>query len=92
MSIDALLSDPRHRPPGGWSALAEADYEASHADPRRLSAQVGRLRRDLDQERQEVADLAAELHARAGRCPEIGPGGAGRPQSGAGRGHGGEHG
>ena len=69
MSIDALLSDPRRRPPGGWSALAEADYEASHADPRRLSAQVGRLRRDLALERQEVADLAAELHARAGRVP-----------------------
>ena len=67
--LEALLSDPRRRPPGGWSALAEADYEASHADPRRLSAQVGRLRRDLALERQEVADLAAELHARAGRVP-----------------------
>ena len=65
--LEALLADPRRRPPGGWSALAEADYEASHADPRRLSAQVGRLRRDLDQERQEVANLATELHGRQGR-------------------------
>lgn len=28
-SLEALLADPRHRPPGGWSARAEAFADAS---------------------------------------------------------------
>ena len=69
MSIDALLSDPRRRPPGGWSQVAE-DWAADRdAVPWREAHVARRLRRDLALERQEVADLAAELHARAGRVP-----------------------
>ena len=67
MSIDALLSDPRRRPPGGWSQVAE-DWAADRdAVPWREAHVARRLRRDLDQERQEVANLASELHGRQGR-------------------------
>lgn len=67
--LDTLLADPRRRPPGGWSALAEAWAEARDTASWRDVEACKRLRRDLALERQEVADLAAELHARAGRVP-----------------------
>lgn len=67
--IEALLADPQRRPPGGWSARAEAWAHDRDTASWRDVETSRRLRRDLAQERQKVADLAAELHARGGEAP-----------------------
>ena len=69
--IEALLADPRLRPPEGWSARAEAWAHDRDTASWREVAEARRLRRDLALERQEVADLAAELHARQGEGPAL---------------------
>lgn len=64
--LDTLLADPARHPKGGWSALAEAWAEARDTASWRDVEACKRLRRALALERQEVADLAAELHAQQG--------------------------
>lgn len=67
--LDTLLADPAHRPPEGWSVRAEAWAHDRDTASWRDVGEARRLRRDLALERQEVADLAAELHARGGEAP-----------------------
>jgi len=69
IDLDALLADPAHRPPEGWSVRAEAWAHDRDTASWREVAETRRLRRDLALERQEVADLAAEPHARGGEAP-----------------------
>lgn len=77
-SLDALLADPRHRPPGGWSAHAEAFADASWRgwrdtydlwrEEQRLSraeAFAELLYAALEAERSRVRELERKL---AGRC------------------------
>ncbi len=58
-------------PPGHWSRKAEEWAEDRDTASWREVAEARRLRRDLALERQEVADLAAELHARQGEGPAL---------------------
>ena len=67
--LDTLLANPALRPVGGWSVVAEAWAEDRDTADWRAVGDARRLRRDLALERQEVADLTAELHARAGAVP-----------------------
>lgn len=69
--IEALLADPQRRPPGGWSVRAEAWAHDRDTASWRDVETSRRLRRDLALERAEVADLAAELHARQGEGPRL---------------------
>jgi hypothetical protein len=58
--------DPYARPLGYWSEQGEAWTEARMLASAPTVYALGRAQRDLAQERAEVADLAAELHARGG--------------------------
>lgn len=71
IDLDTLLADPARHPPGGWSVRAEAWAHDRDTASWREVAEARRLRRDLALERQEVADLAAELHARQGEGPAL---------------------
>lgn len=61
--------DPYVRPLGYWSEQGEAWTEARMLASAHTTFALGRAQRDLAQERQEVADLSAELHARGGEAP-----------------------
>jgi len=63
--------DPYTVPPGHWSREAEAWTEARMLASPPVVFALGRAQRDLALERQEVADLAAELHARQGEGPRL---------------------
>ena len=61
-----MTFDPYAVPPGYWSREAEVWAADRDTASWRDVDEARRLRRALALERQEVADLAAELHARQG--------------------------
>ena len=68
--------DPYATPPGYWSRKAEEWAEAKASAHwsqtyalRSAQDKASRLRRELEQERQEVVDLTAELESRPRRIP-----------------------
>jgi len=64
-----MTYDPYARPLGYWSEQGEAWTEARYTASAHTVFTLGQAQRDLAQERQKVADLAAELHARGGEAP-----------------------
>lgn len=66
-----MTFDPYARPLGYWSEQGEAWTEARMLASPPVVFALGRAQRDLALERQEVADLAAELHARQGEGPRL---------------------
>lgn len=69
VDVEVLLAHPRHRPPGGWSAQAEAWAEARDGARWPVVLDLERTRACLAASRREAADLLVELHVRGEACP-----------------------